>query len=158
MKRLLVYALMPLFLSFYVSCDQDENLDDKWNSKESYSLSRMTRSGDIEPQPIEMLYILPGHEERKLCIKRDSAEINFDISWPGGFTYEHLPLSVSHSFTTLGDWRIKDFYITNLSLSTEKARFICNGKAVYNDSCYTISFLEEISVNVQSKMKAISSK
>ena len=158
MKRLLVYALMPLFLSFYVSCDQDENLDDKWNSKESYSLSRMTRSGDIEPQPIKMLYILPGHEEKQLCIKGDSAKINFDISWPGGFAFEHLPLSISHSFSTLGEWKIKDFSITNPSLSTEKARFSCNGKAVFNDSCYTISFLEEISVDVQSEMRVISSK
>lgn len=157
MKKLLLHALLLLPLSFYVSCDQDEYLDDRWNSRESYSLSRVTRSGDIEPEPIRMIYIYSGHEEETESIVEDSAIINFDISWPSGFSYENIKLTVDTSFVTRGNWKFKDVYITNSFVSTDRAGFTCVGKAVYNDSCRTILIHKYITVDVQSEMRVTTS-
>lgn len=155
MKKSFFLLSISVIVLLFTSCDQDENLNDGWDSNEVYSIVARTRSIDVETEPAKMPYILPGYTKEKYTIIRDSASIDFEISWPGGFTWEDLKLTVTDQEKCVEPYSFAKLEIVNKSLSNYKASFVFWGALVNKVKQDTIRFIDEISVNVQSEEREI---
>ena len=155
MKKLFLLVSITMFTSFFISCDQDEYFNDRWNSKEVYSLATKTRSIDVENNPVKMMYILSGNVKETYQIILNYAEINFEMSWPEGFTVDENMLTVTYENKLLPPYNIIDFNITHRSLTNYKAAFGFNGKLINTQRHDTISFMGEITAKVETKEKEV---
>ena len=149
MKKLFLLVSITMFMSFLASCDQDENFNDRWNSKEVHSLATKTRSVDVETEPIRMLYILSGQAQETYQIIPDSAKIHFKFSWPEGFTIDDNMLTVTYEKDVISPYSLEDFNITHRSLTNYKAVFGFNGKLKKQETNYEQSFMGEITADVK---------
>jgi hypothetical protein len=143
MKKLFLLVSITMFMSFFISCDQDEYFNDRWNSKEVYSLATKTRSIDVENNPVKMTYILSGGGNRRYALI-PGGEINFVVSWTGGFTFDNPKLTIEYSFQLYPMYEIKDFYICNSVLQNDKAAFEFRGKLIDKEHQDTIPLMDEI--------------
>ena len=143
MKKLFLLVSITMSMSFFISCDQDEYFNDRWNSKEVYSLATKTRSIDVEKNPVKMTYILPGTENRRYALI-PGGEINFVVSWTGGYTFDNPKLTIDYSFHLDPMYDIKDFNISNSVLQNNKAAFIFEGKLIDKEHQDTIKIMDEI--------------